>query len=163
MLVFAHKLSELRFSDLMEVYKEGNLENGLDLWPEEPEGQRLLLAEQGFLQYLRECFFTTPGAVYAVWTEAGRYVSALRLEPYRDGMLLEALETAPDSRGRGYASALIREMASHYPGKIYSHIHKRNTPSIKVHTKYGFRKIADHAVYVDGSVTHNCCTYLLEA
>ena len=43
-----------------------------------------------------------------------------------DGMLLEALETAPDSRGKGNAFALIRDMVSHYPGKIYSHIHKRN-------------------------------------
>lgn len=153
---------ELDFSKLMEVYEESNRENGAENWPRESEGMQILLAEQDFRQYLREVFFTTPGAVYGVWVESGRYVSAMRLEPYRDGMLLEALETAPDSRGKGSASALIRDMVSHYPGKIYSHIHKRNHPSIKVHLKCGFRRIYDHAVYVDGSVSHSSSTYLLE-
>ena len=153
---------ELDFSQLMEVYEESNRENGAENWPRESEGMQILLAEQDFRQYLREVFFSTPGAVYGVWVETGRYVSAMRLEPYRDGMLVEALETAPDSRGKGYAQALIRDFVSHYPGKIYSHIHKKNTPSIRVHLKCGFRKIADNAIYVDGSFTQKSATYLLE-
>ena len=153
---------ELDFSELMEVYEESNRVNGAENWPRESEGMQILLAEQDFRQYLREVFFTTPGAVLGAWMESGRYVSAMRLEPYRDGMLLEALETAPDSRGKGYAQSLIRDFVSRYPGKIYSHIHKQNTPSIRVHLKCGFRKIADNAVYVDGSFTHKSATYLLE-
>ena len=123
----------LDFADLMAVYEESNRANGAENWPNE-----------------------------STWIVSGKYVSAMRLEPYRDGMLLEALETAPDSRGKGYAQSLIRDFVSRYPGKIYSHIHKQNTPSIRVHLKCGFRKIADNAVYVDGSFTHKSATYLLE-
>lgn len=163
MLKVFSSFRELDFSKLMEVYAESNQENGKEYWPGECRGMQVILAEQDFRQYLQEVFFAVSGAVYGVWIESGRYVSALRLEPYRDGMLLEALETAPDSRGKGYAAALVLEMVTLYPGKIYSHIHKRNTPSIKVHTKCGFKKITDHAVYVDGSVSYSSGTYLLEA
>lgn len=162
MLKVFSSFRELNFPELMEVYAKSNMESGAENWPNESEGMQILLAEQDFRQYLREVFFMTPGAVYGVWMESGRYVSAMRLEPYRDGMLLEALETAPDFRRRGYAGKLIREFAANHFGKIYSHIHKRNHASIKVHLKCGFHKIADHAVYVDGSVSHNSSTYLLE-
>ncbi len=47
--------------------------------------------------------------------------------------------------------------------KIYSHIARDNIASVRLHRSCGFEKLLDHAVYVDGSVTHNCCTYLLDA
>lgn len=160
MLHTVKKMNELVFSSLMEVYEEGNRENGEELWPELPEGLQLLRAEQTFHQYLRECFFATPGAVYCLWLENGRYVSALRLEPYQDGLLLEALETAPDLRSRGYASSLIKAVLQQFGDqKIYSHVSKRNTASLRTHEKCGFHRIADHAVYADGSVMQNHVTF----
>lgn len=163
MLILINKLYDLRFSELMEVYEEGNLENGQELWPDEPEGQQILLAEQEFHQYLRECFFATEGALYAIWAVDGRYVSALRLEPYQDGLLLEALETAPNQRRKGYAKELIRAVRNTFPGtRIYSHIHKRNIPSIRTHEACGFRRILHYAVYADGSVLRSSDTYLSE-
>ena len=89
MLIIAHKLHEFTFGKLMEVYAEGNLENGQDLWPDETESRQNALAEQEFYNYLQQVFFRTNGAQYLVWEENGRYVSALRLEPYQDGLLLE--------------------------------------------------------------------------
>lgn len=163
MLLVAKNLGELSFGHLMEVYEEGNRENGVERWPELPEGQQLLLAEQDFLQYLREVFFPVPGAVYCIWEEGGRYVSALRLEPYRDGLLLEALETAPAERRKGYGEALIgavMQRCGH--SKIYSHVGKWNEPSLKIHQKCGFRRILEYAVYADGSFNHVCCTLLHE-
>lgn len=162
MLFVAHSLKELDFRRLMEIYLEGNRENGAFFHPEAPKGQQQLLAEQEFYRYLRESFFQTPGAVCCVWQEEGRYLSALRLEPYRDGMLLEALETAPDCRGKGYATTLIREALALRQEKIYSHISRKNAASIRVHEKCGFRKILDHAVYIDGSVSANADTYCRE-
>ena len=93
MLKLATRMRELNFYALMDVYREGNEENGAAAYPRADEAEQLLLAEQDFYQYLRESFFQTEGAFYAVWTEKGYYVSALRLEPYQDGLLLEALET----------------------------------------------------------------------
>ena len=160
MLYWANKMSELNFGQLMELYSEGNMENARDFYPNLPENQQILAAEQSFHQYLRECFFVTPAAVYCIWQEEGKYVSALRLEPYQDGLLLEALETAPHSRRKGYAAALIKAVLETFgEKKIYSHVSKRNTASLRTHEKCGFHRIADHAVYADGSVMQNHVTF----
>ena len=163
MLIVCEKIKDLSFSQLMMVYEEGNRENAEAFWPDMEEGQRMIRAEQEFYQYLREVFFPTEHARYFVWEENGNYVSALRLEPYRDGMLLEALETHPGYRRMGYAASLIRavqEVSSDV--KIYSHVSKRNMASLKTHEKCGFRRIAENAVYADGSVTSRSFTLCWE-
>lgn len=157
MLLIAKSLRELNFRALMEVYIEGNLEkaemSGLGV------NQGLLQAEQDFYQYLRECFFAVQGAVYAVWVEAEEYVSAVRFEPYRDGVLLEALETHPQHRRKGYACQLIRTaLAQLKPVKVYAHVSKKNTASLAVHKHCGFTVIRDCAAYIDGSVNHKAVT-----
>lgn len=163
MLLIFDKLKNLSFSQLMAVYEEGNQENAAEFWPDMEEGQRILRAEQEFHQYLREIFFPTEGAVYCIWEERGQYVSALRLEPYRDGLLLEALETAPVERRKGYAARLIAAVQEAFPHrKIYSHVHKRNIPSLKIHEKCSFKRISETAVGIDGSVSDRLCTLCWE-
>jgi GNAT superfamily N-acetyltransferase len=153
-------MNDFSFGKLMEVYEEGNLENGQDMWPEKPAGRQIALAEQEFYSYLRQVFFKTEGAAYLIWEEQGSYVSALRLEPYQDGLLLEALETRPDQRRKGYAVELVKAVLSEVGDtKIYSHVGKRNSASLKTHEKCGFRRIMEHAVYADGSVMTNHCTF----
>lgn len=159
MLIVAKSIKDLSFGKLMEVYTEGNLENGQDLWPHEPEARQIALAEQEFYQYLQQVFFRTPDARYLIWEENGRYVSALRLEPYQDGLLLEALETAPEMRKKGYAARLVRAALEHAgEGTVYSHVGKRNVASLRTHEACGFRRLLDYAVYADGSVNDRCCT-----
>ena len=48
MLYIAKSLRDLNFGALMEVYREGNLENAKEFWPELPQGQGILWAEQEF-------------------------------------------------------------------------------------------------------------------
>lgn len=163
MLFLAENMNQLTFSKLMDVYVEGNLENGRDLWPELSDNEQLLRAEQAFYQYLNEEFFKTRGAVYAIWLEKDVYVSALRLEPYQDGLLLEALETAPEYRKRGYATRLVEAVKREFPGKIYSHVGKRNTASLRTHEKCGFQRCLDYAVYIDGTVARNAYTLCFDA
>lgn len=162
MLHLAKKYSGLDFSQLMEVYEEGNRENGAELYPQQSEYEQLLRAEQDFSDYLREDFFKTEGAYYAIWEESGTYRSALRLEPFQDGMLLEALETKPDCRRKGYATMLLQAILEQQPGKIYSHVSRNNIASLRIHEKCGFQKILDHAVYIDGSVSANAVTLCKE-
>lgn len=163
MLVIAKSFRELRFSELMQVYEQSNLEAAEER-KTLPPMFALQLAEQDFRQYLQEVFFRTPSAFCCIWEEKGRYVSALRLEPYRDGLLLAALETAPTFRKQGYASALIRAVQQHLAAcgsvKIYSHVNKQNTASVCTHEKCGFRVISDRAVYLNGSVDSHCSTFL---
>lgn len=161
MLLIAKKLSDLSFSSLMEIYLEGNREKAADEWPHLPDSFALQQAEQDFYMYLNDVFFKTSDAFYAIWQQEGKYVSALRLEPYRDGLLLEALETHPEYRRNGYGKALVLAVISCNPGKkIYSHIHKKNMPSIALHGSCGFEKILDHAAYIDGSVNHRAYTFV---
>lgn len=165
MLKIAHKLHQLNFSRLMQVYEEGNRENGADRYPDQPEYLQLQLAESDFYDFARE-FFAAPGAMYAVWDLVTRYASALRLEPYQDGLLLEALETAPDLRRLGYAKTLVLETLAALDDqggvKVYSHVNKGNKASLAVHAACGFTRILEHAVYIDGSVLQSCCTLCRE-
>ncbi len=162
MFIICTRLSQIHFRALMEVYREGNQENAADLYPGLPENQGILEAESDFYDFLRRDFFRRPNAVYALWEEAGTYAAALRLSPYRDGLLLEALETAPEKRGRGCAKALVAAAAA-WAGeqgwqKLYSHVAKGNAPSLAVHRACGFQILQDVAVYADGTVMTNCYT-----
>ena len=85
------------------------------------------------------------------------------MEPYEDGLLLSALETAPKHRGKGYATVLVREVLNQLEGTaVYSHISLRNRGSLQVHRKCGFRKLLDHARYLDGSVHTDSVTMIFE-
>lgn len=163
MLKIISKYHELDASSLMEVYKEGNLQKGMELYPACSEYEQLAFAEQDHREYLRE-FFHSKGAFLAAWEVQGRYASALRMEPYRDGFLLTALETAPRLRGKGCATELLRQTLAYVAGSfslpVYSHVKKSNIASLAVHKKCGFQIILDHAVYLDGSVFTDSYTLL---
>lgn len=163
MLLIAKSLRELDFRQLMDVYEEGNRGNARERFPHLPLEQGVAEAEQDFYAFLKEGFFSNRGAFYGVWVVDGCYVSALRIERYRDGWLVEAVETKPACRRKGYATILMKAVLNQIAaGKVYSHIHKKNLPSQKLHEGLGFRRCSDRAVYIDGSVNDRCATYLLE-
>lgn len=165
MLILAESLKDVPFGELMAVYEGTNRENARRKYGY-PDGFSLRQEEADFYQYLREIFFRTPGAVYALWEAQGHCVSALRLEPYRDGWIVSALETAPEQRRKGYAALLIRNVqllcADRGVGKLYSHVDKHNGASLGVHKKCGFRVASDHAAYLDGSVDSRSFTLVFE-
>lgn len=153
MLIIAHALRDLQFSQLMDVYIQSNSESG---------NCNPLQAEQDFHAYLREEFFRDPKAFYAVWEHDGCYKAALRMEPYKDGLILAGLETAPEERRKGYAAALMRAvldwLAEQGNVTVYSHVKRSNLASLAVHKACGFEKILDHAAYIDGSVLWDSVT-----
>ena len=145
---------KLDFPALMEVYAEGNLENGEYFWPEETPERRMALAKESFRDYLVNGFFGTAHGTYYVWTEEGRYLSALRLEEHENGLLLGALETRLDCRKLGYAKRLISAVLHRLPKgtRVYSHVSKGNEPSLATHLACGFVKELDHSVDQDGEI-----------
>lgn len=161
MLKIVRSLKDLDFRLLKAVYLQSCQERGLQKYSDCPPAQQLLLAEQELYGDVK-CFFEDKKAFYAVWYADEHYVSALRMEPYRDGLLLEGLETMPEERGKGYAKMLVSSVLAKLKEQespvIYSHIDKKNTASIAVHLACGFEIIRDFAVYVDGSVSHNAYT-----
>ena len=86
----------------------------------------------------------------------------MRLEPYEDGLLIEALETRPDCRRKGYATDLINATISYLraggPYKIYSHVQKDNGASLLVHYKCGFSILSENAMYIDGTYHNDAFT-----
>ncbi len=165
MLKMINNMKDLDFGKLMCVYSDSNLKDAQLRYPDEEENIGILNVEQENYRYLKEMFFPISGAFCAVWEQGGTYVSALRVEPCRDGLLLTGLETAPAYRRRGYASSLLRAVAAalHRQGGryLYSHVAKNNQPSLKTHFSCGFERFLEHAVYLDGSVTQDSCTLRL--
>lgn len=158
MLKIYSRLDELSFGQLMLVYEEGNRENAEERYPRMDRNAALLKAEQDFYNYLSDVFFQSKRAFYAVWEENGEYISALRMEPYQDGMLLEALETRPGFRKQGFAKKLLAGVLLEIGGKVYSHVDKQNNASLAVHFACGFEKILDSAVFIDGTLAPWCVT-----
>lgn len=163
MLLVCKKLYQLRFGELMEVYSESVAENAAEFYPNLSENEQIIQAQQDFYAYLQQDFFTREGDTYCVWEDNGKYICALRLENYQDGLLLEALETRPEYRKQGYGEKLIRSVQALVGAqKIYSHIGHRNEASLAVHRKCGFEKILNYARYADGSVNDRCGTYVYQ-
>lgn len=160
MLIICRSLSQLNYRELVGVYQESILKLGKLNYPDYSEDRQLLEAEQDFYLFLKE-FFRSPGAAYFIWAPEGRYESALRVESYRDGLLVEGLETAPCSRHKGYAKMLLEKTLPNLPERrVYSHINRDNRYSIEVHLSCGFSRISDCSFYIDGSVDYHCDTYM---
>jgi GNAT superfamily N-acetyltransferase len=153
MLLVYRSMAELPFGKLMEIYAQSNCGR---------EQERSVSAEQEFYAYLRQCFFTLPGARYFLWEVHGRPVSAVRCEGYRDGVLLTALETAPDCRGKGYATDLLMAVVKQMTGRVYVHIRNDNEPSQRVHLHCGFTKMKSGARLLDGSYSGDYDTYMID-
>ena len=152
----------LNLSQLEQVYRQSiQGDEGVD-FDHNRFGQDL----QDFEQYWRHEFFSVAGATCAVLEQNGNYISVLRLEPYRNGLLITGLETAPEHRNKGMATTLLRDVIQHFRTsggvRLYSHIHRRNKPSVCVHKSCGFYLLTDHAVFLDGSVSQKYDTYALD-
>ncbi len=163
MINYYHRMKDLDFDKLMDVYQETLIESATDLYAKLDHKEALLQARQDFYQYLQQIFFPTDGAFYVIYSVEANYYSAVRFEPYKDGLLLEAVETAPLHRRKGYARMLIQEAFLHIQEsgvkKVYSHVSKNNIASIRLHTDCGFVKISDSAVYIDGDVSNRSFTF----
>ena len=134
---------------LMDVYAESNEENTEYFFPEEADREKAVRqVEAGFLDFLKNEFFSLPEASVWVYEENGVWLCALRTCRVRNGLhYLEALETRPDQRGKGYASLLLagveEALKQEGPFRIYDCISKKNTASIRVHEKCGFLRVSE--------------------
>ena len=119
-----------------------------------------LRAETDFYHYLKSLFFAV-GGLYMIYPKDDLYICSARIEPYKDGLLLNAVVTAPEFRRQGYAFELLKDSLDKFQGKIvYSHIYRNNIASIKLHEKLGFVFHSDHARMLDGSVRNDHITYI---
>lgn len=164
-MLLVKSMRELNMQQLLRVHRESIHAHYVDSNHDVHAGISELQAVQDFYDYIN-VFFRKYDGIYALWVIDGRYCSALRLEPYNDGLLLSGLETAQDARGKGYATSLVQAVLEHISEtdcqRIYSHVLKNNSRSLQIHNTCGFRRIMEYAVYVDGSVYHSSCTFCYE-
>lgn len=113
------ELGACEFRKLMDIYAEGNRENAEYFYPELPLTEGVAKEEKKFAEMLRKSFLTRPENELYVWEAEGQWVAALRLTKLEGFYYLEALETKPDRRKRGYGKALLealcRELAVRGP------------------------------------------------
>lgn len=68
MLHRIERFSDLDAGKLMEIYAEGNLENTDYFYPElTDKAVAVKKVEEGFLNYLEQDFFQSPGPSYGCW------------------------------------------------------------------------------------------------
>lgn len=158
MILEFHSIENISYRNLMDIYEEGNKEKARTFYPKMNISAAILEAEQDFYAYLRDVFFQTKDAKYFVLEQNSQYMSAFRIEPYLDGYLLEALETAPKYRRKGYAKQLMNKVLSGICKPVYSHVNKQNRPSLAIHRLCGFQIVLDYADYIDGTRNQNSYT-----
>lgn len=134
---------------LMDLYAEGNRENAEEFFPDEDPMIGVKKVEKDFLDFLKDEFLPKPENTYWVHAENGIYMSALRLTELPERRFyLEALETHPDYRRKGYAKKLLSEVIDTLkaggPFCICDCVGKRNTASIKAHEAAGFRVVSEN-------------------
>ena len=78
---------------------------------------------------------------------------------------MDALETRPDCRRKGYAKKLLRAVLAELPPetRVYSRILRSNKASVALHLECGFRLWKPYAKFLDGSFRSDADTYLYES
>ena len=149
MLKIANTIRQLDYTQLLQVYSE------------QLQGCGVYGSESEFYEDLTSFLFD-PDRFCCLWVCDGRYAACVRVEPYRNGILMTCLETAPERRRKGIAQALLssvfellRQQGCRF---VYVHINKKNRPSLALHNKLGFRVIADSARLADGTVSQKFFT-----
>lgn len=121
--------------DQMELYRESMAQLAGRF--ESPQAM-----EQAYGEFLKE-FVTHSNQMVLVEEVDGVWVSGLRCVESAPGVwFLEALETAPQARGKGWAKQLMKHtqqlLTGQGAGELFSLVSPRNTPSIATHVACGF-------------------------
>jgi len=154
MLVWVQAMNQLPLEALEQIYSESLHSNA--------NNRSYQSALDAFLEYLRMDFFPEGGS-FCLWKIEDVFVSAARFLPYKDGLLLAGLETAPQHRKQGNAVSLLQEALrciDSSPTPIYSHVHTENRISLRLHEACGFSVLYHHARLLDGTVSSRYYTLL---
>ena len=134
---------------LIDIYAESNWDNTDYFYPDERDKAKAVKqVEADFLDFLEKDFLKQDGSTLWVLEVKSEWVSALRTSKIRDRLYyLEALETSPDQRHKGYASlllsAVIDALKKDGPFRLCDCVSKKNIASLKTHEKCGFKIVSE--------------------
>ena len=100
------------------------------------------------MTFLINEFYKNNIASYWILSVDDEWKSALRTLKVKDGFYyLEALETKPEERGKGYGcrllSMVIVALKKEGPFILSDNVGKHNYPSLRIHEKCGFSVVSD--------------------
>lgn len=143
MLIEISEWSEIDKRKLMNVYRKSNIENIKHFYPDAADrNDALHKVEHDYLEYIRNEFLDGRNRCM-VFEHSGLWVSALRLYWIKDRLYyIEALETHPEYRQKGYASQLLSDVLNTLKKQgsftVCDCVDKQNTASVAAHLKCGF-------------------------
>ena len=147
------------------VYRGSALENCRGMYPQEPDGDRALARyEADHLAYMAGPFWEEGGVLLVLAGEDGRYLAAVKLYPGTgEGCWqMEALETRPGERRKGYGLRLLRETQGWLEraggGTLLSHVGRGNLASLRTHEAAGFCRAREGWAQPDGGPAPAQCT-----
>lgn len=156
------KYENLDRRKLMDLYQEGNRENCLYFHPDKAIEDSISEIEDNFMNYLKE-FYSKPGNWYYILEKDGTWISALRLSHVEGNIFyIEAVETHPEYRKKGFAAELLTELISEMKKQKSSFrlcdcVSHKNTASLALHKKCGFQIVSEAGYdYLRGETDKGC-------
>lgn len=151
MLLLKNKMNCNELNLLMEIYEESNIENITYMFPEcKNTAEGLEKVKNGYCRYITDEFLCDSENTYCIWVEDNQWVSALRLYKFKDCYFIEALETKPSQRKKGYGVKLMNSVISYLKAQgrfiLRDHVCKGNAASLALHKKCGFEIEFENAV-----------------
>lgn len=143
--LITRKSEEIDFNKLMDVYEESNWENlsMVESDIDEKSDKNILYQKvrQAYTDYLKNDFLKSGKNYMAILIDEKTYLSALRLYDEGKFFLIEALETNPSFRRKGYGGKLLSKVLDNFANReeIRSEVGKNNKKSLKLHKKLGFK------------------------
>ena len=144
MLIEIKTFDQVNGKQLMDVYRESNAENTAYFYPDiSDKNEALQNVERDFLRYIEHDFLADSKNRLMVLEKDGIWVCALRLYCVAERLYyIEALETSPEHRRKGYAAQLLTGvmdlLKEQGPYTIRDCVDKKNTASLLTHQKAGF-------------------------
>ena len=143
--LITRKSEEIDFNKLMDIYEESNRENlsMVESDIDEKSDKNILYQKvrQAYTDYLKNDFLKSGKNYMAILIDDKSYLSALRLYDEGKFFLLEALETNPNFRRKGYGEKLLSKVLDNFANReeIRSEVGKNNKKSLNLHKKLGFK------------------------
>lgn len=150
-LLVLNRFEEVDERQFLNIFKESSVENAGKWYPELEEAEALQQYENGFIGYMRTDFWREGGKLF-ILSDGNDYVCSLRLfEKAPQEYYLEALETNPSFRLKGYAKELLFQLQQYLKKRhndyvITAHVAKTNAASLNTHRAAGFIVTADYVV-----------------
>lgn len=161
LLEFKQMTKEEMYRMVHEIYIEASYEIAKEKYPElEDLTEAIREEEYYFVEKFLGKFLSKHENTYYVLEEEGQWVCALRLTKLDGFYYMEALETAPEQRQKGYASKLIKEVIKFVKQNgetsIRSNVNKTNDASLATHKKCGFEIVEENGInYISGEQRNN--------